>query len=181
MVSRRRRPDVFGRSKAGGTYSGQLPKRLGRNCSLETTRQRAPVENAVWEVPIRQQFTEKGHVCVIYYAQCIGNQKGATTMRWYHYVAYFFGGHIPRERPTPFRQWNLGPCFPEPLRIPARSRLVLLYRQCLMGSIQPCRRLPARLSCRLLQSAEDPTRARPRGRYPADMAAHAFGRLHGGL
>ncbi len=28
-------------------------------------------------------------------------------MRWYHYLAYFFGGRIPRERPTPSREWDL--------------------------------------------------------------------------
>jgi len=79
-------------------------------------------------------------------------------------------GRIPREHPTPSRQWDLGACLPEPLRITTRGGLVLLDGQCPMGPLQPCRRLPARLSCRQLQSAQDPARARPRGGHPDHVA-----------
>src|ERR1022692_3738285 len=85
-------------------------------------------------------------------------------------------GRIPREQPAPSRQWDLGACVPEPLRIPTRRRLVLLDDQCPLGPLQPCRRLPARLSCRQLQSAQDPARALARGGHP-DLVANACPRI----
>ena len=85
-------------------------------------------------------------------------------------------GRIPRQHPAPSRQRDLGTCLPEPLRISTGGRLVLLDGQCLMGPLQPCRRLPARLPCRQLQSAQDPACARPRGGYPAHVA-HACPRI----
>src|SRR5208337_1604151 len=87
-----------------------------------------------------------------------------------------FRGRIPREHPPPSRQWDLGECLPEPLRITTGGRLVLLDGQRPMGPFQPCRGLPARLSCRQFQSAQDPTRARPRGGHP-DHVANACPRI----
>src|ERR1035438_3296908 len=143
-------------------------------------------------------------------------------MRWYHYVAYFFGGaflanalphlgngisghafqspfasppgeglssstvnvlwglllrgRIPRQRPAPSRQWDLGARLPEPLRITTRGRLVLFDGQCPMGPLQPGRRLPAGLSRRPLRSAQYRAYARARGGH-RDHVAHACPRI----
>ena len=88
----------------------------------------------------------------------------------------FLWGRIPREHAASSRQWDFRVCFPESLRIATRSRLILLNRQCFMGTVQPCRRLPAHLSCRQLQSAQHPPRARPRSRH-LDYVADACPRI----
>ena len=72
--------------------------------------------------------------------------------------------------PCPISEWDLGAFLPEPLRVTTRGRLVFFDSQCLMGTLQPFRRLPARLSCRQLQSAQDPARARPGGWHPGHVA-----------
>jgi hypothetical protein len=61
---------------------------------------------------------------------------------------------------------------PEPLRLAAGGRFVVLDGQRPMGPLQRRRRLPARLSCRQLRSAQNPAGARPRGRHP-DYVANA--------
>ena len=87
----------------------------------------------------------------------------------------FLWGRIPGEHAASSRQWDFRVCFPESFRLATRGRLILLNSQCFMGTLQPCRRLPAHLSCRQLQSAQHPPRARPRGRhldYVADACPH---------
>jgi len=53
-------------------------------------------------------------------------------MRWYQYVAYFFGGASLRTR-CPISAMASRLCFSESLRITTRGRLVLLDGQCPMG------------------------------------------------
>src|SRR5580704_8551575 len=79
-------------------------------------------------------------------------------------------GLIPRERPAPSGQWDVGACLPEPLRITTRGRFVLLDGQCSVGPLQSCCWLRARLSCRQLRSAQDPACAGARGGHPASVA-----------
>src|ERR1700691_5024399 len=73
---------------------------------------------------------------------------------------------ISRQQSSPSRQRSLRSCLPEPVRVPARRRFVLGDDPCSLGIFQPLRRLPAHLSRRRLQSAQDATRTRPRSRNP---------------
>jgi hypothetical protein len=71
-------------------------------------------------------------------------------MRWYYYLAYFFGGAFLRERLAALWQRNLWARIPKPFRIAARSRLVLFDGQRRMGLFQPGGCLSARVPCRQL-------------------------------
>jgi hypothetical protein len=79
---------------------------------------------------------------------------------------------VPGERAASSGEWDVRACFSEPVRIATRCRLVLLDGQCFVGPVQPCRRLPAGLSCRQFQSAQDATRPRPGGGR-SDHVGHA--------
>src|SRR5271156_5861900 len=74
------------------------------------------------------------------------------------------------EFPAPSRQWHFGACLPKPLRVTARGGFIVFDCQCAMGPLQPCRRLPARLSCRQLRSAKDPAYTRTRSGHPNHVA-----------
>src|SRR5580693_10679403 len=63
-------------------------------------------------------------------------------MRWYHYVAYFFGGAFLANALPHLGNGISGHAFSEPFRIAARRRLVLFDGQRRMGSLQPYHRLP---------------------------------------
>ena len=94
-------------------------------------------------------------------------------MRWYHYVAYFFGGAFLANALPHFGNGISGHAFQSPFASPPGVGLSSSTGECPMGPFQPCRRLPAGVSCRQLQSAEDATRACPRGGHPA-YVANAF-------
>src|SRR5271163_83859 len=78
--------------------------------------------------------------------------------------------HIPRECLAAFGQRNLRTRLPKSLRLATWSGIVFIDSQCLVGRVQPCRRLLARLPCRQLRSAQDPARARPWSGNPAHVA-----------
>ena len=87
-------------------------------------------------------------------------------MRWYHYLAYFFGGAFLANTLPHLVNGVSGNAFQSPFASPPGVGLSSSIGQCPLGPFQSCDRLPARLSGRQLRSAQDPARACPRRRHP---------------
>ncbi len=85
-------------------------------------------------------------------------------MRWYHYVAYFFGGaFLANAHARISATGSRGSPFQSPFASPARRRVCRRRTvNVLWGLLQPRRRLPARLPRRQLRPAERPQHVRSR-------------------
>ena len=67
-------------------------------------------------------------------------------MRWYHYVAYFFGGAFLANALPHLGNGTSGHAFQSPFASPPGVGLSSSMVNVLMGPLQPCHRLPTCLS-----------------------------------
>ncbi len=110
-------------------------------------------------------------------------KRKETSMHWYHYVAYFFGGAFLANTLPHLGQWNLGTCLSEPLRIAAGQGLSSSTVNVLWGffNLAVAYLLVCRVGSFNLRKTRHVLILGAGILLMSLMLARAFGRFHGGL